>query len=169
MFIKRLQLIFYYMLSFFVKIFNHLRSNYNTFSVNQMNINKVSIISSNVRIAHPKNIFIGENSYMNGGYLQASRKARIFIGSNCLISYNVHIRTDVHNFIKKDELILRQGHKEMDIIIGDDVWIGFGSQIMAGISIGKGAVVAAGSICTKNVPEYAVVAGVPAKIIKYRD
>lgn len=55
-----------------------------------------------------------------------------------------------------------------DIVIGDDVWIGYRSTIMSGVTIGQGAVVAAGSVVTKDVPPYAVVGGVPARIIKYR-
>ncbi len=54
------------------------------------------------------------------------------------------------------------------VIIGNDVWIGSRAMIMGGVIIGDGAVVAAGAIVTKNVPPYAVVAGIPAKIIKYR-
>lgn len=55
-----------------------------------------------------------------------------------------------------------------DIVVDDDVWIGYGSTIMSGVHIGQGAVVAAGSVVTKDVPPYAIVGGVPAKIIKYR-
>ena len=55
-----------------------------------------------------------------------------------------------------------------NIYVGDDVWIGFGSIIMSGVSIGQGAVIAAGSVVTKNVPAYAIVGGIPAKIIKFR-
>ena len=54
------------------------------------------------------------------------------------------------------------------VIIEDDVWIGFGSIIMSGVTIGAGAVVAAGSVVTKDVPPCAIVGGNPAKIIKYR-
>ena len=53
------------------------------------------------------------------------------------------------------------------IIIKDKVWIGFNSIIMKGVTIGEGAVVAAGSVVTKNVPDYAIVGGNPAKVIKY--
>lgn len=53
-------------------------------------------------------------------------------------------------------------------VIGNDVWIGENAKIMEGITIGDGAIVAAGSIITKNVPNYAIVGGVPAKIIRYR-
>ncbi|QNU23475.1 CatB-related O-acetyltransferase [Geobacillus zalihae] len=55
-----------------------------------------------------------------------------------------------------------------DIEIGNDVWIGANSIILDGIKIGNGAIVAAGAVVTKDVPDYAIVGGVPAKIIKYR-
>lgn len=55
-----------------------------------------------------------------------------------------------------------------NIIVDDDVWIGYGATIMSGVNIGQGAVVAAGAVVTKDVPPYAIVGGVPAKVIKYR-
>lgn len=117
---------------------------------------------------NPQNIIIGNNTYINGGMLSAGKNSKIIIGNDCLISYNVHIRTESHNYIQKDVLIREQGEFEKDINIEDDVWIGYGAQIMPGITIHKGAVVAAGSIVTKDVNEYSVVAGVPAKEIKKR-
>jgi virginiamycin A acetyltransferase len=70
---------------------------------------------------------------------------------------------------------IAQKHMEMghpsckgDIIIQNDVWIGAKSTVMSGIKIGNGAVVAAGSVVSKDVPPYAIVAGNPAKIVKYR-
>lgn len=59
-------------------------------------------------------------------------------------------------------------NQKFTVMIGNDVWIGSGVKIMEGITIGDGAVVAAGAIVTKNVPPYAIVGGVPAKVIKYR-
>ncbi|HEG44170.1 MAG TPA: hypothetical protein ENH94_09000, partial [Phycisphaerales bacterium] len=62
----------------------------------------------------------------------------------------------------------RDGMKEMVTTIEDDVWIGFGSIILAGVKIGRGAIIAAGSVVTKDVPEYAIMGGVPAKLIRDR-
>ena len=59
-------------------------------------------------------------------------------------------------------------NKQISVVIGNDVWLGASTRIMEGIRIGDGAVIAAGSVVTKDVPPYAIVGGVPAKIIKYR-
>lgn len=55
-----------------------------------------------------------------------------------------------------------------DIILDDDVWIGYNVTILSGVHIGQGAIVATGAVVTKDVPPYAIVGGVPAKVIKYR-
>lgn len=125
-------------------------------------------IGNKTEVMKPENIEIGYNSSINSGLLFASNNSKIIIGNNCLISYNVHIRTKTHNYEKKDVLILEQGEKENDIVIGNDVWIGYGVQIMPGIHIGDGAVIGAGAIVTKDVEPYTVVAGIPAKVIKER-
>lgn len=57
---------------------------------------------------------------------------------------------------------------DQDVLIEDDVWVGCNSTILKGVTISKGAVVAACSVVTKNVPQYAIVAVNPAKVIKYR-
>ena len=57
------------------------------------------------------------------------------------------------------KLIIEQGVEEKDIIIGDDVWIGFGAQILYGVKVGNHAIIGAGAIVTKDVPEYAIVGG----------
>lgn len=65
--------------------------------------------------------------------------------------------------------INEQGWIAKPVIICDDVWVGANSVILPGITIGKGAVVGAGSVVTKDVPAYAIVMGNPAKIKKYRE
>lgn len=125
-------------------------------------------ISRNTKVMNQTNIKIGNNSSINGGMIFAGKNSKIIIGDNCLLSYNVHIRTISHNYIDKKKLILEQGNFEKTIKIGNDVWIGYGAQIMPGVEIGDGSVIAAGAVVTKDVEPYKVVGGVPAKVIKER-
>jgi acetyltransferase-like isoleucine patch superfamily enzyme len=92
----------------------------------------------------------------------------ITIGDNVLLSPEVHIYAQNHG-IKKDQLICKQSQPRKGIIIKDDVWIGAKSIILDGVTIGKGAVIGAGSVVTKNVPDYEIWAGNPAKKIKDRE
>lgn len=134
-----------------------------------LNIKSSSTIAGTCEFGYPERIYIGENSYVNGETENAaSPNAKIIIGDNCLISYHVFMRTDMHNYEDSKQLIREQGHHEKSIVIGNDVWIGYGVKIMAGVSIGNGAVVASGAVVTHNIPPYEVWGGVPAKKIKER-
>ena len=126
-------------------------------------------IAGSCGIGGAEYIYIGDNSYINGhSTLIASPEAPITIGSNCLISYNVHIRTTMHNYLDAGTPINQQGETAKPINIGNDVWIGYGVMIKPGVKIGDGAVVGMGAVVTKDIPPYAVVVGVPARVIKYR-
>jgi len=104
----------------------------------------------------------------------------IYIGKFCSLAQNVifdcgwHHNTDfittfpLNVFFEELKHIKDHPKTKGDIIIENDVWIGEGSIIMGGITIGNGAVIGAGSVVTKNVPPYSIVGGVPAKVIKYR-
>lgn len=107
-----------------------------------------------------------------------SQKLKLKIGNFCSIAGNVTFilagehrmnTISTYPFITKiiDSKKSEAGGKG-DIIIGDDVWIGHGTIVLSGVNIGQGAIIAAGSIVNKDVPAYAVVGGVPAKVIKYR-
>ena len=122
----------------------------------------------NVYMAYPDHISIGKKTYINGGYVFASPNAKIYIGENCLLSYNIHIRTDMHGYKSKNMLINQQGYTEKDVVIEDDVWIGFGAQIMPGVTIRRGSVIGAGAIVTHSTEPYCVYGGVPAKKISER-
>jgi len=113
-----------------------------------------------------KNISLGNNSGIGErSFLQDF--AEIKIGDNVLIGDQVTILT-VNHGTKRDQLIRSQQNEYNQVIIGNDVWLGTKSIILPGVNIGNGAVIAAGAVVTKNVPEYALVGGVPARIIKYR-
>lgn len=100
------------------------------------------------------NSFINKNSNI-------SCFKKIEIGNNCIISENVTIRdSDNHK-------ILREGYeKSKEIVINDNVWVGINATILKGVHIGKGSIIAAGSVVTEDIPEGCLAAGIPAKVIK---
>ncbi len=73
-----------------------------------------------------------------------------------------------HNYDRIDIPMNQQGEINKTIEIGDDCWLGYRSIICAGVKIGKGSIVAAGAVVTKDVPPYSIVGGIPAKVIKTR-
>lgn len=131
-------------------------------------IGKNSKISNGVIIdAYSGNIEIGENVFL-GPYVVMYGHGSISIGSHCLIAMGVKIVSSNHTIARRDVLINSQPDIKSEIKIGKDVWIGADAKILAGVSIGDGAVIGAGSVVNKDVPEYAIVVGIPSKIIKYR-
>ena len=87
-----------------------------------------------------------------------------------LISQHITIVSSNHLLQRNMPLIKQDWSASSNFVhIEDDVWVGANSVILPGVTIHKGAVVAAGSIVTKDIPEYAIVAGNPAKILKYRE
>ncbi len=73
------------------------------------------------------------------------------------------MRTDMHNYKHKDTLIIKQRERGKNILIDDDVWIGYGVQIMPGVHIASGCVIGAGTIVTKDTEEYGECVAFPAK------
>lgn len=118
-------------------------------------------------IYFPQNVSLGKNVYFNRGVFITAH-ATIEIGNDVLIGPYTVINSGNHQYIKKEILIRLQGHDKKPIIIGNDVWIGANCTILAGVNIGDGAVIAAGSVVTKSVATFTVVAGIPANKIKYR-
>lgn len=114
------------------------------------------------------NIVLGNNVLINaGGYI--SGEGGLEIGNFVLIGPNVNILSAGHEFGDCDKPIQKQGLTYGKIKIEDDAWIGAGSVVLQGLTIGRGAVVGAGSVVTRNVPPYAIVIGNPARIVKYRN
>ena len=123
-------------------------------------------------------ITIGKNTYGQINVIDASNQdTKLRIGDYCSIADNVYfLLGNEHslNTISTYPLKVKrfgepfEAKSKGDIIIKDDVWIGLNAVICSHVTIGQGAVVAAGAVVTKDVPPYAVVGGVPAKVIKYR-
>lgn len=108
-----------------------------------------------------KNITIGKDVFINSG-CHFQDQGGITIGDGSLIGHNVVLATINHDLDPKNN---RKNHYA-PIRIGHHVWIGSNATVLPGISIGDWAVVAAGAVVTKDVPPYAVVGGLPAKILK---
>jgi acetyltransferase-like isoleucine patch superfamily enzyme len=125
-----------------------------------------------VRIQVPGNITVGTNVGFNYGVWIAANKHKdggIFFGNNVLVGPYTIIHSGNHRFKDASLPIFKQGFEYNIITIEDDVWIAAHCTILSGVKLGKGCVVAAGSVVTKDVPAYVVVAGVPAKIISHRE
>ncbi|ULO03479.1 DapH/DapD/GlmU-related protein [Campylobacter sp. RM12651] len=108
-----------------------------------------------------KNISVGKNVFINSG-CKFQDQGGIYIGNNVLIGHNVVLATINHdiNPFKRSDMVLKP------ITIEDNVWIGSNATILSGVNIKKGSIIAAGAVVTKDVEEFQIVAGVPAKLIK---
>lgn len=142
-----------------------------TIGQRQIKVGKGTKIHDTVILRQAKNIEIGEGCLINhNNVLQAGKvDGKIRIGNYVHTGANVMIIAFNHAFDTRDIPTIKQDYYDADVIIGDDVWIGGGAIILAGVTIGKGAIIAGGAVVNKDVPEYAIVGGVPAKVLKYRD
>ena len=119
-----------------------------------------------------RNVTIGNDVYIGPHALFLCTESQIFIGNKVLFGPHVtiiggdHRITDVGRFIY--DVLDKHPEDDQDVHIEDDVWIGTNTTLLKGVTVGRGAVVAAGALVVKDIPPYAIVGGVPAKVLKYR-
>ena len=122
-------------------------------------------------------VTIGRNTYGFIDALFSNPENKLIIGNYCSIAQGVKFLPSTDHALDRIstypfKALCLTGELEAlskgDIVVDDDVWIGYGTTVLSGVHIGQGAAVAAGSVVTKDVPPYAIVGGVPAKVIKYR-
>lgn len=124
---------------------------------------KRSQIDMNCTVLGPEGLKLGRNCHINRNSLIDARGS-IIIHNNVSISHRVVIMTAGHNYKSKDFEYIT------DIVeIDDYVWVGVNATILGPAHIGRGAIVCAGAVVTKDVPENTIVAGIPAKIIGVRN
>lgn len=120
-------------------------------------------------IGHNPQLLIGDNSYI-GVRSHIACANKIIIGNGVIISRQSLVTDNAHGASIKETLNIPPFSRPITsngpVVIEDNVWIGEKASIMPNVTIGKGAIVAANSVVTKDVPAYSVVAGVPAKVIK---
>ncbi len=114
-----------------------------------------------------RNLVVGDDVDFAKGVL-VTTDGGVEIGARTLIGYGTNILSSNHNIPHLPGHIFGAGHTAAKVSIGRDVWIGANCTILAGVSVGEGAVIAAGSVVTRDVPPATVVGGVPAKEIRKR-
>lgn len=144
-------------------------------------LRKLGILKA--RKTWPRHVSVGLQSYSNlrpSSFLHCTEQSPVEIGAFCSIAPEVlfvcHANHPtetastfgVQNRIAKTKSLYEYLRTKGPIVVGNDVWIGTRAIILSGVTIGHGAIIAAGSVVTKDVPPYAIVGGNPAKVIRYR-
>ena len=110
---------------------------------------------------------IGENANI-GSNCQIFSAKKVRIGKNVLIAAYTYLVGGGHIYEDPDLPIIEQGRTASGIEIGDNVWLGAAVKVLDGVSIGEGAIIAAGAVVTEDIPPFAIAGGIPAKVIKQR-
>jgi len=118
-----------------------------------------------VVIKNPYNVEIGNNVSI-ASFVHIWGGGSVKIGNNVLIASHVAIVSETHDY---DSTNIYSTHKIAPVLIESNTWIGSHAVILPGVTIGEGAVIGAGSIVTKNVEPFSIVAGIPAKLVKKRN
>lgn len=134
---------------------------------NVSNIGKGVTIHYSVYVRNPEGLQIGDNSNINHG-CELYCTGGINIGSGTMIAYQAMIFSDSRTFMGKTPLKGRTDRIIAPVVIGSDVWIGARAIILPGVHVQDHAIVAAGAVVTKDVEPWAIVAGNPARVVKFR-
>ena len=126
-------------------------------------------IHSRASLRNAQNIYLGKNVRITMDCcIWAGENSKIIFGDDVLVGPGVKIICSNHGTELNGIPMSLQSRTEKDIIIGNDVWIGANSVLVSGVKVNDGAIIAAGSVVTKEVPSETMVGGIPAKIIKHR-
>lgn len=124
-------------------------------------------INENCYIRHPSKLKIGNNvSIWPMTYIECS--GGVYIGNDVSIAHSVTIMSEEHLYKAHAVPIKDQGIVYSSVHIEDDVWIGAKAIILSGVTIGRGAIIGAGAVVVRDIPENSIAVGVPAKVIKKR-
>jgi acetyltransferase-like isoleucine patch superfamily enzyme len=127
-------------------------------------------ISPTVSIRNGERVTIGAGAHIGQwNYLWAGNSTgRIDIGDHALLGPNVYITASDYDFDADDGPVMDLPKREANVRIGANTWLGVNVVVVAGVTIGDRAIVAAGAVVTRDVPPGAVVAGVPARVVRQR-
>ena len=117
---------------------------------------------------HEGHVSIGAKSVL-GEECTISAYQHVSIGRECIIADRVMMIDFDHGVVEVERPIRKQGIYKRDVRVGHNVWIGYGACVLRGVSVGDNAVIGTNSVVTKDVPDNAVVGGIPARVIRMRD
>jgi acetyltransferase-like isoleucine patch superfamily enzyme len=117
---------------------------------------------------HEGTVEIGEKTVM-GQECTISAYQRVRIGEQCVVADRAMFIDFDHGVVEVERPIRLQGIYKRDVLVGSNVWIGYGACILRGVSVGDNSIVGTNAVVTKDVPANAVVGGVPARIIRMRE
>ena len=131
------------------------------------------VLGAGIDIFGPEHVFIGSDVNIGkGAWLTAVENAPVTIGNHVMFGPDCALICGNHNVRELGRFMCGVTEKRADddqpIVIEDDVWLGFRTTILKGVTIGRGAITGAGSVVTKNVPPYAIVAGNPSHVLRFR-
>lgn len=149
-------------------VIRSLRSKYYTFLFKRMLHSYGSVgVNNFCKVSSTAKVDVGNKFSSNG--LVISGRGGVKIGNYFHSGTNCKIMLGSHDYDHGDEIPYGSAYMEKYVNIGDFVWMGSDVTISGNVNIGEGAIIAIGSVVVKDVPDYAIVGGNPAKIIKYRD
>jgi galactoside O-acetyltransferase len=128
----------------------------------------VSIMEHSFLYAVDGQLVIGNNFSANRNVCLDAGQGTITIGDNCLIAANCVLRAADHRFDDPEIPIRLQGHASGSIVLEEDVWLGSNVVVTRDVRIGRGTVIGAQSVVTRDIPPYSVAYGVPARVIRSR-
>jgi acetyltransferase-like isoleucine patch superfamily enzyme len=147
-----------------------------------------AVVIGRTRFEHPHRVFMAAGSVIATGCCIKCVPGRFYlgenayVGENCWVSCTDSVRierdamvgpgchvTDANHSFRGHEPINEQPRVAAPVTIGEGAWLGAGSKVLAGVRVGRGAVVGAGAVVTRDVPDYEIVAGVPARRIGARE
>jgi acetyltransferase-like isoleucine patch superfamily enzyme len=148
------------------KLFNVIKSNY--LRLQGAKIGKSITYYPGIKINPCRRLKLGDNVDLAWGVI-ITTGGYVEIGDRTLIGYRSIISSANHVIPESKGHIFSSGHDKKKVTIKNDVWVGGNCTIVAGVSIGEGAVIAAGSVVTKDVEPFTIVGGIPAKLIRKRN
>lgn len=152
--------------------------NYFSFSRSKLGYCHPSVqLGANFTVGGAKNIFLYEGVSIGGGHISATN-AKFVMKKNSVSSTGLMVRTGNHmqevgkwfRYIDDAYKLSHSapGEYDKDVTVEEDVWLGVNVTLLSGVTVGRGSIVAAGAVVSKDVPPYSIVGGVPAKFIKFK-